>query len=205
MGNPWAPPEDTQPGGRPPGQPSGGPHPDAPGPAPAGSPGRPPAAHPPHAAPPAPRPPHVGPPAPRPLPPPDPEGVARATRTSAWTAGVLLLSVLAVSLPWPAMLAAPVAAVAAVVLAILALVRAVRARARGSALVMPVVLVMSSLLWVGLSTTPLLYVDASRAYARCTAGAITEQAKRACTTQLEIDTRERLEELFSRVGAPPRD
>lgn len=217
MGNPWAPPEDAQPQDT---RPQGAPPHDAPphDAQPAGrSPERPSPTAPPHptpgptsaagapgapAQPPAPYPPATGLSAPRPLPQPDPAGVARATRTSAWTAGLLLLSVLVVSLPWPAMVAAPVAAVAALVLAILAVVRAVRARARGSVLVLPVVLVMSALAWVGLSTYPLLYLDASRAYAECTSEALTAQARRTCTTQLEKDTRARIEEFFSRAGVP---
>lgn len=196
MGNPWAPPEDTQQGGRPPERPAQVPphagHPQDPASGPVGAPAGPPALQPPV------------PPAPQPTPPPDPQAVARATRTSAWTAGALLVSVLLVSAPWPAVVVAPAAAVAALVLAILAVVRAVRARARGPVLVLPVVLVLSALAWVGLSTYPLLYLDATRAYSRCASEALTEQARRACVTQLETDTRERIEELLSRAGAPPR-
>lgn len=197
MGNPWAPPDQSPPPGQ---QAQQRPPDDAAAPAGAPQPAAPPAQH---APPPHQPPPHLPPPpGPRPAPPPDPAGVARATRTAAWTAAALLVSVLLVSSPWPAMLAAPVVAVGGVVLAVVAVVRAARARARGSMVALPVVLLVASLAWVGLSAQTLLYVDASREYARCESAALTHQARRGCAAQLEEDMRLRLEGVLGRVGVP---
>ncbi|MCC2320368.1 hypothetical protein [Cellulomonas xiejunii] len=217
MGNPWAPPDDSQELGQrtPAHVPSQAPAATRDGAPPTsdGAPPRTPQGAPAHAPshapvgdgwPPAP-PGHLpapGTPGPHPVQPPDPEGVARASRTSAWTAGALLASVLLMSAPWPAMLAAPAAALAGVVLALVAVVRAARARARGSVVALPVVLLVASLVWVGLSSQTLLYVDASRDFAQCKSAALTHQAQRNCATQLETDMRERLETVFGRLGVP---
>jgi len=190
MGNPWAPPDDSQALGQGTAAPSQTPaatHDGAPTPPSDGSP---------HPGPPP------GHPGPHAAPPPDPEGVARASRTSAWTAAALLGSLLLMSAPWPAMLAAPAAALTGVVLAIVAVVRAARARARGSVVALPVVLLVASLAWVGLSSQTLLYVDATRDFAQCESAALTRQAQRSCATQLETDMRERLETVFDRLGVP---
>ncbi|MBO3088572.1 hypothetical protein J4038_09790 [Cellulomonas sp. zg-ZUI40] len=201
MGNPWAPPDNSPSPGGPaseqqappaPGAPAPAPQ-DAPPPAPHGA-DRPPAGPVPHPAP--------GAPGPHPVRPPDPAGVASASRTAAWTAATLLVSVLLVSAPWPAMLVAPAAAVAGLVLGIVAVVRAARAHGRGSVVALPVVLVVASLVWVGISAQTLLYVDATRDYARCESAALTQQAQRGCAVQLEDDMRERLESLLGRVGVP---
>ncbi|MBF0689474.1 MAG: hypothetical protein IR158_17125 [Cellulomonas sp.] len=224
MGNPWAPPDDSQAHGQrtpapsqapaaardgaptptadgapphsPDGAPSHGPLGDDRSPAAGGHPLATTGALGPLPAPPP------GHPGPHPAPPPDPEGVARASRTSAWTAGALLASLLLMSAPWPAMLVAPAAALTGVVLAIVAVVRAARARARGSVVALPVVLLVASLVWVGLSSQTLLYVDATRDFAQCESAALTRQAQRNCATQLENDMRERLETVFGRLGVP---
>lgn len=217
MVNPWAPPEQSPPpGGRtseptgqtgqtdPPAPPQAAPgaapqHPDhgAGTPAPAApAPLAPGGTGAPGPGPLPPPPPHV----PRQAAPPDPAGVARATRTGAWTAAALLASVLLMTAPYPGLLLAPLAAGAALVLAIVAVVRANRARARGAVVALPVVLVVASLAWVAISTQGLLYVDARRTYERCEAGALTQRAQRACATQLQVDMRERTESVLGRLA-----
>jgi len=198
MGNPWAPPDQSQPPAQAPdrqppvapdgtawpapGAPGTGPH--VPGPVPPGGPVPPEGA------------------GPQPVLPPDPAGVARASRASAWSAGALLVGVLLSAAPYPAMFLAPVAAVAGLALAIVAVVRAARARARGAVVALPVVLIVSSLAWTGISAQTLLYADATRDYQQCRSAALTHQAQRACTDQLEVAMRERLGSLVNLGGAP---
>ncbi|UZN02123.1 hypothetical protein [Cellulomonas sp. S1-8] len=211
MGNPWAPPDHSAPPGQPtpgqalPGAPGGAARPPSDAPPPAAPGGRPapggPGAPVPPGGPAGPVPP--GGPGPRPVAPPDPAGVARTTRTAAWSAACLLVAVLLVSAPYPALLLAPVASLAGLVLAILAVVRAVRARARGPVVALSVVLVVSSVAWTGVSAQSLLYVDARRDYQECRAGALTQQAQRGCSTQLEQDMEDRVRSITGFVGTPP--
>lgn len=216
MGNPWAPPDPSSSPGRPPQGPDSPPAPsgEAPPPAPA------PTTQPPHDAPPVGYPSHPGAPpypahpgqtpghgpvgGPTPPPPPDPAGVARSSRAAAWSAAALLGSLLLVSAPYPAMLVAPLVALTSLVLAIVAAVRAVRARARGTVVALPVVLVLASFAWVGLSSQTLLYVDARRAFEECRSGALTQQAQRGCADQLEQDMEDRLASLLDRLGGRAR-
>lgn len=190
MGNPWAPPDPSSP----PGPVHEHPTPHGPPPHghvhPAGPSGPPPHGH---------VPPPAGPQRP-PVPAPDPVGVARSSRAAAWSSAALLVSLLLVSAPYPTMLVAPVLAVVGLVLAIQAAVRAARAHARGAVVALPVVLIVASLGWAGLSSQTLLYLDAQRDFAQCQAGALTQQAQRACVEQRDADIEDRLNELLQRVG-----
>ncbi|MDQ0426338.1 hypothetical protein [Cellulomonas iranensis] len=226
MGNPWAPPDQSQPrdqspppapgapggatpppgtGGAwhpghvaPPQQPgSQSPYPGAPGPHPQhggpqhGSPQHPGQ----HAGPPA------GPhPGQRPPTPPDPAGVARATRAAVWSACLLLAGVVLLSAPYPGLLVAPVTAVASLAFAIVAVTRAARARARGPVVALSVVLVVASLMWTFLSAQSLLYLDAVRDLQRCSGAALTQQAQSACQSQFDRDVRERIGSVFGLGG-----
>jgi len=115
---------------------------------------------------------------------------------------VLLLGVVLVGAPYPALFVAPLAAVGALTLAILAVVRAARARAQGPVVALSVVLVVASLGWTGVSAQTLLYADAAREHHRCEAAALTQQAQRACAAQLERDMSDRLGSLVGIVGRP---
>ncbi|UCN15744.1 hypothetical protein LFM56_05350 [Cellulomonas iranensis] len=213
MGNPWAPPDQSQPRDQSP-PPTGAPGDSTPPPAPGG------AWHPGHAAPqqphgpypgaPGPHPPHGGPqhlgpgggqhPGRRPPAPPDPAGVARATRAAVWSACLLLAGVVLLSAPYPGLLVAPVTAVASLVLAVVAVTRAARARARGPVVALSVVLVVASLMWTFLSAQSLLYLDAVRDLQRCSGAALTQQAQSACQSQFDRDVRERIGSVFGLGG-----
>ncbi|TFH74014.1 hypothetical protein [Cellulomonas sp. HD19AZ1] len=203
MGNPWAPPDQSQPRDQSP--------PPAPG-APGGAtppPGTGGAWHPGHVGPQhgSPQHPgqHAGPPAgphpgQRPPTPPDPAGVARATRAAVWSACLLLAGVVLLSAPYPGLLVAPVTAVASLAFAIVAVTRAARARARGPVVALSVVLVVASLMWTFLSAQSLLYLDAVRDLQRCSGAALTQQAQSACQSQFDRDVRERIGSVFGLGG-----
>ena len=189
MGNPWAPSDQSQAPGR-----------QAPEQGPATPPGA--GGWPEHAPAPGPHGPGPQAPGPHPVPPPDPAGVARAARTTMWSAAALLVGLLLSGASYPAMLLAPVTALTGFVLAILAVVRAARARARGPVIVLPVVLLLASLGWVVVSAQSLLYVDAARDYQQCRSAALTQQAERTCALQLEDDMEERLRSMLGSRGLP---
>lgn len=208
MGNPWAPPDTSS-------SPSGPEHPQRPPQAPDArqqdpqhpdpqqqDAQQPPLGteHPGHVAPQH-QPPFVpapsGPPA---APPPDPVGVARSSRAAAWSAASLLGSLLLVSAPWPGVLLAPAVALTGLVLAVVAAVRAGRARGRGAVVALPVVLVVASLGWLAFSGSLLVFADVVRANQQCQSAALTQQARRECVEQLEVDTNERLTSLLERAG-----